>query len=76
MNKIDKTKAIVACNYDTMTSLEVAELTGMRHDHLLRDIRKMETAWVETTHPKFGVSEYTDSTGRKLPMYQLNKKAA
>ena len=74
MNKIDKTKAIVACNYDTMTSLEVAELTGMRHDHLLRDIRKMETAWVETTHPKFGVSEYTDSTGRKLPMYQLNKK--
>ena len=57
-----------------MTSLEVAELTGMRHDHLLRDIRKMEVAWIETTHPKFGVSEYTDSTGRKLPMYQLNKK--
>lgn len=47
MARIDKSKAIVACNYDTMTSLEVAELTGMRHDHLLRDIRKMEIGWIE-----------------------------
>lgn len=58
MVRIDKSKAIVACNYDTMTSLEVAELTGMRHDHLLRDIRKMEVAWVETNHSKFGLVEY------------------
>ena len=74
MNKIDKTKAIVACNYDTMTSLEVAELTGMRHDHLLRDIRKMEEGWIETNHSKFEVVEYVDAKGEKRPMYQLNKE--
>lgn len=47
MARIDKSKAIVACNYDTMTSLEVAELTGMRHANLLRDIHRMEGGWIE-----------------------------
>lgn len=47
MGKIDKSKAVVACNYETMTSLEVAELTGVRHANLLRDIRKMEKGWVD-----------------------------
>lgn len=58
MARIDKSKAIVACNYDTMTSLEVAELTGMRHDHLLRDIRKMEVAWQKINERKFALVEY------------------
>lgn len=74
MKKIDKTKAIIACNRETMTSLEVAELTGMQHAHLLRDIRKMEIAWVETNHSKFGLVEYIDAKGERRPMYQLNKK--
>lgn len=46
MKKIDKSKAVVACNYETMTSIEVAELTGVRHANLLRDIRKMEKGWM------------------------------
>lgn len=57
MAEIKKENAIIACEKETMTSLEVAELTGMQHAHLLRDIRKMETAWVETNYSKFGLVE-------------------
>ncbi len=49
-------------------------LAVKRHDHLIRDIREMEAGWVKATAPKFGVSEYTDPTGRKLPQYVLNKR--
>lgn len=33
----------------------------------------MEDAWFKITQSKFGLSEYLDSTGRKLPMYELTK---
>jgi Rha family phage regulatory protein len=56
-----------------MSSKEIADLTGKRHDNVLAAIREMEPAWEKVTHLKFKASEYTDSTGRKLPMYQLNK---
>ncbi len=56
-----------------MTSREIAGLMGKQHAHLMRDIRKMEVAWEKTTQSKFGLSEYKDSTGRNLPMYELTK---
>lgn len=58
----------------TMSSREIAELTGKRHSDVLEAIRNMENAWVKVTERKFPLSEYTDSTGRRLPMYELNKK--
>ena len=58
----------------TMTSLEIAELTGKSHAHLMRDIRNMEPAWEKITQSKFGISTYKDSTGRTLPCYKLTKK--
>lgn len=56
-----------------MTSLQIAEVTGKPHNDVLKAIRVMEIAWVKTTGGNFSLSEYKDSTGRSLPMYQLNK---
>ncbi|MEC7753789.1 MAG: phage regulatory protein/antirepressor Ant [Bacteroidota bacterium] len=58
---------------NTMSSKDIAELTGKRHSDVLEAIRNMEPAWENVTERKFPLSEYTDPTGRKLPMYQLNK---
>lgn len=49
-------------NKKTMSSREIAELTGKRHSDVLESIRKMENAWVKVTQRKFSLSEYTDST--------------
>jgi Rha family phage regulatory protein len=66
-------KQLINNNKQTMTSREIAGLMGKQHAHLMRDIRKMEVAWEKTTQSKFGLSEYKDSTGRNLPMYELTK---
>lgn len=50
-----------------VTSLQVAEAFGKEHRHVLRDIRETIDKCSESfTAPNFGLSEYTDSTGRKL----------
>jgi hypothetical protein len=56
----------------TMTSKEIAELTGKNHADVMRDIRNLQKQLgVGNT---FALSEYKDSTGRTLPMYELNKE--
>lgn len=57
----------------TMSSLEIARLTGKPHNDVLKAIRAMEPAWEETTEGKFSRSEYKDSTGRTLPCFELTK---
>ena len=37
----------------TMTSLEIAELTGKQHKHVMEAIRKMEPAWEKVHGSKF-----------------------
>ena len=39
-----------------MTSLQIAEITGKDHAHLMRDIRKMEEAWYNVTGQLFDLS--------------------
>lgn len=68
-----ETSISTLANSTTMSSLEIAEIASKQHRHVLEAIRRMEPAWVEVTGSKFGLSEYTDSTGRKLPMYSLTK---
>lgn len=68
---------ITATNDITVTSLEIAEHTGKRHDHVLRDIRDMmeelETSG-EIGLPSFGETSCLDSQGKKRPMYSLDKE--
>lgn len=54
------------------TSLEVAKFFGKRHDHVMRSVKDlMDNCPKEFTAPNFGVSEYTDESGRSLPMFIL-----
>jgi Rha family phage regulatory protein len=56
----------------TTTSLIVAEVFGKRHTHVLRAIKNLECS-PEFTERNFGLSEFTDPTGRKLPMYRITR---
>lgn len=54
------------------TSVAVAEFFHKRHDNVLRAIANIECS-DKFTALNFEASEYTDTTGRKLPMYQITK---
>lgn len=60
-------------NTETMTSLQIAEVTGKLHKDVLEAIRNMEPAWVKVNGRKFPLVEYKDAKGEMRPMYQLNK---
>lgn len=62
----------------TMSSVDIAELTGKRHDHVLRDIRKMLG---EINAPKSGAvgqsnfgSTYLDAKGEARDCFALPKR--
>ena len=54
------------------TSIKVAEVFGKRHDNVLRKLEALECS-PEFTALNFEVSEYTDTTGRKLIMWNMTK---
>lgn len=57
----------------TMTSLQIAEITGKPHNDVLKAIRAMEPAWAKVNGGNFSRVEYKDAKGEMRPMYQLNK---
>ncbi|BCA86677.1 hypothetical protein EsVE80_22000 [Enterococcus saigonensis] len=61
----------------TITSLEVAEMVGRRHDQVLRDITKIKehlTDHKSVASELFIESTYEDASGRELPCYLLTKR--
>lgn len=58
---------------ETMTSLEIAEVTGRNHKDVMRSIREMEEAWVKVNGRKFALVEYKDAKGEMRPCYSLSK---
>ena len=56
-----------------MTSLEIAELTGKQHKHVMEAIRKMEPAWMNVAGSNFRLGSYKDANSQLRPCYQLTK---
>lgn len=56
----------------TMSSVEIAELTGKLHKNVLADIRAM-LAELELSSAEFS-AQYRDSTGRSLPCFNLDRE--
>ena len=64
-------QVLEANNVLTMSSLEIAELTGKQHKHVLTDIRNMLNS-LNIDSAVF-TAQYKDSTGRSLVMFNLPK---
>ncbi len=66
-----------------MTSLELAEITGKRHDNVMRDIKNEIEALRENNESIFGLVKgnalifelvnYTDAKGEKRPCYSFGR---
>lgn len=57
---------------ETMSSLQIAELTGKQHAHIMRDIRTLLDQGVGESN--FGLSSYKSEQNKDLPCYNLTKK--
>lgn len=57
----------------TMSSEEIASLTGKQHGHVMRDIRAMLEDLGISTQSKFGASK-KDGSGRAVPYYNLPRR--
>ena len=78
--KITTTATVVNTDAQTeqhMTSLEIAELTGKQHKHVMDAVRKMEAAWVKVCGSKFRLTSRTiiqpNGGTRDVPCYSLTK---
>ena len=60
---------------NTLTSLDVAEITGKRHDNILADIRdEINKLGTERAALIFQESYYKDANNQSRPMFVLNYK--
>ena len=55
-----------------MTSLQIAEVTGKMHKHVLRDIKVILKNGASETN--FGLTSYKDKQGKEQPMFTLTPK--
>ena len=61
----------------TITSMEIAKITGKNHFDVLKAIRKMEPAWEKTTASKFTcrmrINKLANGFEKEIPYYILTK---
>ncbi|MDR2223598.1 MAG: phage regulatory protein/antirepressor Ant [Flavobacteriaceae bacterium] len=57
----------------TMSSREIATMTGKPHSDLLKSIRGMENAWGKISGGNFSLANYIDNQGKPRPEYILTK---
>ena len=59
-------------NKETMSSLQIAEITGKTHSNVMRDVRSLLDQGVSQIN--FELAEYRDAQGKSRPCYHLTKK--
>jgi Rha family phage regulatory protein len=64
---------LMSSNEITMSSREIAEFTGKRHDHVMRDIKKMLLDLYPAGSPNFG-GTYLNEQNKQLPLLNLDRK--
>ena len=64
---------ITTTNEPRITSLEIAEITGKRHNDTMRAIRTMEPAWQKIAARNFTLGSYIDKNQQVRPCYTLTK---
>ena len=62
----------LAATTSTMSSREIAELCGKRHDNVMTDIRNM-LELLKIQSPEF-LGDYKDDKGRTYPCFNLPKR--
>lgn len=60
-------------NIKAMSSREIAELTGKRHDNVLRDVGVLNKTYAKVGETKVGLSSYISKQNKKLQEYKLSK---
>ena len=58
---------------DIFSSQKIATAFGKRHDHILRDIRKLQD-YDNALKQLFTLTGYKDKHGREYPMYYMTKE--
>ena len=58
----------------TMSSLDIAQVTGKPHNDVLKAIRNMEPAWEKIAQGKFSLGSYQDANRQSRPCYYLTKR--
>lgn len=69
---MEKNEILVIGKTETMTSLEIAEVTGKNHAHVMRDIRALLDQGVAKSN--FGLGSYKDKNKQERPCYELTWK--
>lgn len=75
LNPTSNTTLSIPRGTPRMTSVQLAELTGKQHKHVMRDIRTLIDQEA-ITQSNFGLSEYKDDSGKSNPMYFLDFQAS
>lgn len=71
---IDYAASVINSDVQTMTSLQIAEVTGRMHSNVMRDIRNLLEQLEDKAQFSFELGSYQDANGQNRPCYILTKE--